>query len=65
MKLSKKIMKKKKDWQTKAKKRKYKEKDRGILGVVFIVKHFWNYLKMLSPECLADLRKKMIKVCYV
>lgn len=137
MKKAKKSMKKKKDWQTKAKKRKYREQDRGILGVVFIVKHFWknltewiekmedprnqsyitytqsdyvymgilknvcgvktmhsmeeqfnhvncirtlgllsgnnelhemphsdslnNYLRMLSPECLAELRKKMIK----
>ena len=137
MKKTKKTMKKKKDWQTKAKKRKYKEKDKGILGILFIVNHFWkhfaewieemtdprnqsyitytqsdyiymgilknicgvktmhsmeeqfnnsncirtlgilsgdknlqemphsdslnNYLKKLSPECLAELRKKMIK----
>ena len=137
MKTPKKTMKKKKDWQTKAKKRKFKEQDKGILGMMFIVKHFFkhfnewveemedprnqsyitytqtdyvymgmlknicgvktmhsmeeqfnhencirtlrilsgdqhlqemphsdslnNYLKELSPECLAELRKKMIK----
>lgn len=137
MKTPKKTMKKKKDWQTKAKKRKFKEQDKGILGIVFVVRHFFkhfnewieemedprnqsyitytqtdyvymgmlknicgvktmhsmeeqfnhancirtlrilsgdkhlpemphsdslnNYLKELSPECLAGLRKKMIK----
>lgn len=40
MKKVKKNIKKKKDWQTKAKKRKYREQDQGFLGVVFIVKHF-------------------------
>lgn len=133
----KKNMKKKKDWQTKATKRKHKEQDKGILGIMFIVRHFFknltdwieemedprnesyityrqsdyiymgilknicgvksmhsmeeqfnasacirtlgilsgnqeieemphsdslnNYLKKLSPQCLAELRKKMIK----
>lgn len=137
MKTPKKTMKKKKDWQTKEKKRKYKQKDNGILGIIFIVKHFFkrltewieemtdprnqsyitytqsdyvymgilknicgvktmhsmeemfneascirtlgilsgdaglkemphsdslnNYLEKLSPECLAELRRKMIK----
>lgn len=96
----KKNMKKKKDWQTKAAKRKYKEQDEGILGIMFIVRDFFknltdwieemeeqfnaaacirtlgipsgneeleemphsdslnNYLKKLSPQCLAELRKK-------
>ena len=137
MKAVKKTMKKKKDWQTKEKKRKYREQDRGIWGIVFIIKHFFknlsewieemtdprnqsyiaytqsdyvymgilknvcgvkimhsmeemfnesncirtlkilsgdaglqemphsdslnNYLKELSPECLAELRRKMVK----
>ena len=137
MKTLKKTMKKKKDWQTKAKKRQYKQQDKGILGIVFIMNHFFkhltewieemtdprnqsyitytqsdyvymgilknicgvktmhsmeemfnemncirtlgilsgnanlqemphsdslnNYLKKLSPECLAELRRKMIK----
>lgn len=132
-----KTMKKKKDWQTKAKKRKYMKQDKGILGIIFIMNHFFkhltewieemtdprnqsyitytqsdyiymgilknicgvktmhsmeelfnnvncirtlgllsgdagfeemphsdslnNYLKKLSPECLAELRRKMIK----
>lgn len=132
-----KSMKKKKDWQTRAVKRKHKEQDKGILGLMFIMNHFFrhltewieemedprnvsyitysqsdyiylgilknlcgvktmhsmeeqfnedacirtlgilsgntdaveiphsdslnNYLKKLSPDCLAELRKKMIK----
>ena len=137
MKKTAKTMKKKKDWQTKEMKRKHKEQDKGVLGVMLIMKHFFrhltewieemkdprnisyitysqsdyiymgilknlcgvktmhsmeeqfnefacirtlgilsgntnlmeiphsdslnNYLKKLSPECLAELRKKMIK----
>jgi len=44
MKKAVKTMKKKKDWQTKAIKRKYKEQDKGILGILFIVRHFFGHL---------------------
>ena len=44
MKKAGKNMKKKKDWQTKAMKRKHKEQDKGILGIMFIVKHFFKHL---------------------
>lgn len=37
-------MKKKKEWQTKAIKRKYKEQDKGILGIMLIMKHFFKHL---------------------
>lgn len=37
-----KTMKKKKDWKTKAKKRKYMKQDKGIWGIIFIMNHFLN-----------------------
>lgn len=39
-----KSMKKKKDWQTRAMKRKHKEQDKGILGIMLIMKHFFGHL---------------------
>ena len=45
-----KTMKKKKDWQTKAIKRKYKEQDKGILGIMFIMKHFFKHLNEWIEE---------------
>ena len=51
MKETKKKMKKKKDWQTKAKKRSYKQRDKGILGILFIVKHFFKHL----PEWIEEM----------
>ena len=44
-------MKKKKDWQTKAKKRDCKQKDKGILGLIFIMKHFFKHL----PEWIEEM----------
>ena len=46
----KKPMKKKKDWQTKAKKRQIMKKDKGIIGVVFIVRHFFKHLNEWIEE---------------
>lgn len=51
MEKAKKTMKKKKDWQTKAKKRNYKQRDKGIVGLLFIVKHFFKYL----PEWIEEM----------
>ncbi|MBQ4528990.1 MAG: hypothetical protein IJA36_00035 [Lachnospiraceae bacterium] len=50
-----KSMKKKKDWQTKAMKRKHKEHDKGILGIMFIMKHFFRHLTEWIEE-MADPR---------
>lgn len=36
-----KSMKKKKEWQTREMKRKHKEQDKGILGIMLIMKHFF------------------------
>ena len=47
----KKAMKKKKDWQTKEKKRHFKQQDKGILGLLFVVKHFFKHL----PEWIEEM----------
>lgn len=39
-----KSMKKKKDRQTRAVKRKHKQQDKGILGLMFIMNHFFRHL---------------------
>ncbi len=44
-------MKKKKDWQTKEKKRNYKQRDKGIIGLLFIIKHFFKHL----PEWIEEM----------
>ena len=51
MEKAKKTMKKKKDWQTKAKKRSYKQHDKGIVGLLFIIKHFFKHL----PEWIEEM----------
>ena len=51
MEKAKKKMKKKKDWQTKEKKRNYKQHDKGIIGLLFIIKHFFKYL----PEWIDEM----------
>lgn len=48
-------MKKKKDWQTKQKKRRYKQRDKGIAGFIFIVNHFFKKLPQWIEE-MADPR---------
>ena len=50
MKNTKKTMKKKKDWQTKEKKRSFKQKDKGILGLLFIMRHFFKHLSEWIEE---------------
>ena len=51
MEKAKKTMKKKKDWQTKVKKRSYKQHDKGIIGLLFIIKHFFKHL----PEWIDEM----------
>lgn len=50
MKNGKKTMKKKKDWQTKAKKRRYMQNDMGIVGVMFIMRHFFKHFSEWIEE---------------
>ena len=45
-----KIMKKKKDWQTKEKKRKRKQQDKGIVGLMFVIRHFFKNLNEWIEE---------------
>ena len=45
-----KIMKKKKDWQTKEKKRKRKQQDKGIVGLMFVIRHFFKNLSVWIEE---------------
>lgn len=51
MKNTKKVMKKKKDWQTKEKKRHFKQRDKGIVGLLFVVNHFFKHL----PEWIEEI----------
>ena len=50
-------MKKKADWITKAKKRKVKKKDRGIVDVMMLIHHFFNELPQWLNE-MADPRNQ-------
>ena len=53
--MQKKKMKKKADWLTKAKKRKAKKKDRGIVDVLMLMRHFFKELPQWLDE-MADPR---------
>ena len=48
--MQKKKMKKKADWLTKAKKRRAKEKDRGIVDVMMLMRHFFKELPQWVNE---------------
>ena len=43
-------MKKKADWMTKAKKRKVKKKDRGIVDVMMLMQHYFKELSLWFNE---------------
>ena len=53
--MQKKKMKKKADWLTKAKKRKAKKTDRGIVDVMMLIRHFFKELPQWLNE-MADPR---------
>lgn len=53
--MKKKKMKKKSDWLTKAKKRRAKKKDRGIVDVMMLIRHFFKELPQWLDE-MADPR---------
>ena len=57
MEKAKKKMKKKKDWQTKEKKRNYKQHDKGIIGLLFIIKHFSVFCGFLQVKSLPQAER--------
>ena len=62
--MQKKKMKKKADWLTKAKKRKAKKKDRGIVDGMMLIHHFFEELPQWLNE-MTDLRNPSYIICLV